>query len=224
MVNAWKNIYQRFSHHINTEANDCRWKPLFIRENAKQHGNSHCWLLGLRHFDSAHLALTLILGGRRLDSLRLCGDSVRSIADGVATVSFNLTILRLLGFHALPFGSLIKRTKDIAYMAWRTGVGFLCCCVMIKLTTSGKETAGNEGAKVGSLTLGFTPSVLRGQIQVCSHMPEVLEFFSLQDLLDRLWCLWVARKKIIRFPIRTMHSKTCWRQIILLHTCKLLFF
>lgn len=112
-----KNIYQRFSHHINTEAKDCRCQPFFIRENVKRHGNSHCWLLGLRHFDGAHLALTLILGGRRLDSVRLCGGCVNSIADGVATVSFNLTILRLLGFHALPFGSLIKRTKDIAYMA-----------------------------------------------------------------------------------------------------------
>lgn len=111
-----KYIYQRFNHHINTEANDCRRQPFFIRENVKQHGNSHCWLLGLRHFDGAHLALTLILGGRRLD-LCLCSGCVRSIADGVATVSINLTILRLLGFNALPFGSLIKRTKDIAYMA-----------------------------------------------------------------------------------------------------------
>lgn len=111
-----KNIYQRFNHHINTEANDCLRQPFFIRENVKQHGNSHCWLLGLRHFDGAHLALTLILGGRRLD-LCLCSGCVRSIADGVATVSINLTILRLLGFNALPFGSLIKRTKDIAYMA-----------------------------------------------------------------------------------------------------------
>lgn len=110
-------IYQRFSHHINKEANDCRRQPFFIRKNVKQHGNSHCWLLGLRHFDGAHLALALILGGRRLDSVRLCGGCVRSIADGVATVSINLTILRLLGFNALPFGSLIKRTKDIAYTA-----------------------------------------------------------------------------------------------------------
>lgn len=192
MVNAWKHIHQRFSHHINREANECRRQPFFICENVKQHGDSHCWLLGLRHFHGANLALNLILGGRRLDSVRLCDGCVRSIADGVATVSIYLTMLRLLGFN---FGLLIKRTKDIAYTAWHTGVWFLYCCVMIKLTTSGKEPAGSEGAKIGSLTLGFTPSGLVGQIQVWSHMPEVLECFSLQDLLIRLWCLWVARKK-----------------------------
>lgn len=193
-----EKIYQHLTHQINTEANNCLRQPFFILENVKQHGNSHCWLLRLRYFDGAHLALTLILGGRRLDSVRLCGGCVRSIADGVATVSINLTKFWLLGFNTLPFGSLIKRTKDIAYMAWHTGVLLVCCCVMLKLTNSGKETAGIEGAKVGSLTLGFTPGLV-GQTEAWSHMPEVLECFSLNDLPIRLWCLWVTRKKHIRF-------------------------
>lgn len=60
----------------------------------------------------------------------------------------------------------------------------LCCCVMLKLTTS--ETAVNDGAKAGSLVLGFTPFKPLGQTEARSHMPEVLEFFSLQDLLIRL--------------------------------------
>lgn len=66
------------------------------------------------------------------------------------------------------------------------GVWFSCCCVMLKLTMSGTETAGIEGAKAGSLALGFTPSGLLGQTEARSHMPEVLECFSLQDLLSRL--------------------------------------
>lgn len=54
---------------------------------------------------------------------------------------------------------------------------------------SGTETAGIEGAKAGSLALGFTPSGVLGQTEARSHMPEVLECFSLQDLLSRLRCL-----------------------------------
>lgn len=59
-------------------------------------------------------------------------------------------------------------------------------CVMLKLTISGRETEGNDGAKVWSLTLGLTPSGILGQTEVRSHMPEMLECFSLQDLLVRL--------------------------------------
>lgn len=63
----------------------------------------------------------------------------------------------------------------------------LCCCAMLKLTMS--ETAENEGAKAGSLALGFTPLKLLGRTEARSHSPEVLEFFSLKDLLIRLRCL-----------------------------------
>lgn len=111
--------------------------------------------------------------------MRLFGGGIRSIADGVSAVSIYLIKLELLAFNALPFnalpfGLLNKEQHITQRKRGKKGVWFLCCCIILKLTTSGTETAGNEGAKAESLALGFTPLGLLGQTEARSHMPEVL--------------------------------------------------
>lgn len=106
--------------------------------------------------------------------MRLFGGGIRSIADGVSAVSIYLIKLELLAFNALPFGLLNKEQHITQSKRGKKGVWFLCCCIILKLTTSGTETAGNEGAKAESLALGFTPLGLLGQTEARSHMPEVL--------------------------------------------------